>query len=158
MLERYFVFPRAVDRIRNSWIGESIERYVEHFAEQGYAAGTMHYRVPLLVRFGEFARSRGARALADLPACGEDFIADWIKTHESTRQCDKAPSRLHERDSRSGRTVLASGGSRLCRPRSRADRTCPVRRFGIGLFRYLSEERGLRPSTLWALWPSPARL
>jgi hypothetical protein len=57
MLERYFVFPRIVDRIRNSWIGESIERHFEHLAEQGYAAGTMHYRVPLL---SSLASSLGA--------------------------------------------------------------------------------------------------
>src|SRR5713101_9605917 len=41
MLERYFVFPHTVDRIREAWIGEPIERYVEHLAEQGYAAGTI---------------------------------------------------------------------------------------------------------------------
>jgi len=73
MLERYFVFPHTVDRIRAAWIGESIERYVEHLAEQGYAARTILCRVPLLVQFGEFARAQGAKALAELPAYAEDF-------------------------------------------------------------------------------------
>jgi hypothetical protein len=27
-LERYFVLPRTIDRVRSSWIAETIERYV----------------------------------------------------------------------------------------------------------------------------------
>ena len=38
MLNRYFIRPTAVDRIRSSWIGEVIERYVVWLAEQNYAA------------------------------------------------------------------------------------------------------------------------
>jgi hypothetical protein len=72
MLECYFVFPHTVDRSREAWIGEPIERYVEHLAEQGYAAGTIHYRVPLLVQFGEFARAQGKKTFEELPAYAED--------------------------------------------------------------------------------------
>ena len=38
MLNRYFIRPTTVDRIRSSWIGEAIERYVGWLAEQHYAA------------------------------------------------------------------------------------------------------------------------
>jgi integrase/recombinase XerD len=38
MLERYFVKPETVDRIRASWIAEAIEAYVLWMAEHGYAA------------------------------------------------------------------------------------------------------------------------
>ena len=60
MLNRYFIRPTTVDRIRSSWIGESIERYVAWLAEQNYAARNVFFRVPVLVHFGEFARESGA--------------------------------------------------------------------------------------------------
>lgn len=44
MLERYFVFPHTVDRILAGWIGEPIERYVEHLTEGGYAERTIRWR------------------------------------------------------------------------------------------------------------------
>jgi integrase/recombinase XerD len=67
MLERYFVKPVTVDRIRASWIGEPIERYVGWLSEQGYASRNVFRRVPILVRFGAFAAARGARRLDELP-------------------------------------------------------------------------------------------
>ncbi len=36
MLERYFVRPQTVDRIRACWIGSEIERYVVWLAGEGY--------------------------------------------------------------------------------------------------------------------------
>ena len=60
MLNRYFIRPTTVDRIRASWIGDPIERYVVWLAEQSYAARNVSLRVPVLLRFGEFARTAGA--------------------------------------------------------------------------------------------------
>jgi hypothetical protein len=34
MLEQYFVKPETVDRVRASWLGEAIERYVAWLTEQ----------------------------------------------------------------------------------------------------------------------------
>ena len=78
MLNRYFIRPTTVDRIRASWIGEAIERYVVWLAEQNYAARNVSFRVPVLVRFGEFARRSGANNLDELPAHIEPFIEDWL--------------------------------------------------------------------------------
>ena len=36
MLERFFVRPTTVDRIRGSWLGKPIEQYVSWLAEHGY--------------------------------------------------------------------------------------------------------------------------
>jgi hypothetical protein len=47
MLEKYFVKPQTVDRIRALWLGPEIERYVVWLAEQGYADHTVLRRVPL---------------------------------------------------------------------------------------------------------------
>ena len=67
MLERYFTKPQTADRIKESWIGQSIEKYVVWLSDQGYAARTVHRRVPLLRRFGEVAWDLGAREIKELP-------------------------------------------------------------------------------------------
>jgi hypothetical protein len=37
MLERYFVKPDTIDRIRASWIGELVEQYVKWLTENHYS-------------------------------------------------------------------------------------------------------------------------
>ena len=78
MLNRYFIRPTTVDRIRASWIGEGIERYVAWLTERRYAARNVSFRVPVLIRFGDFARTAGASSFQDLPAHIEPFVDDWL--------------------------------------------------------------------------------
>jgi integrase/recombinase XerD len=75
MLEHYFVLPDTIDRIRGCWIGQPIEKYVSWLAEKRYTARSIYRRVPILMRFGEFARGRGILTLQDLPSQVEAFIA-----------------------------------------------------------------------------------
>ena len=79
MLNRYFIRPTTVDRIRESWIGDAIERYVVWLSEQNYAARNIFVRVPILLRFGEFAQRGGARSWEELPAHVESFVETWLK-------------------------------------------------------------------------------
>ena len=81
MLERFFVKPETIDRIRASWIGEPIERYVVLLFENGYSSRTIHRRVPLLMHFGAYARARGAKTWDDLPAYVASFRDRWTKDH-----------------------------------------------------------------------------
>ncbi|QSO53174.1 hypothetical protein JZ785_04630 [Alicyclobacillus curvatus] len=81
MLERYYVRPDTVDRVKASWIGSSIEQYVEWLSENGYASRTILRRVPLLMEFGEFAKRRGATKLEELPEYVEEFSQHWFKNH-----------------------------------------------------------------------------
>lgn len=74
MLEQYFIRPDTIDRIRASWIGQSIDRYVTWLAKRGHAATTVCRRVPVLVRFGEFAKANGAVALEDLARHVDAFV------------------------------------------------------------------------------------
>jgi integrase/recombinase XerD len=81
MLERYFVQPSTVDRIRASWIGELIERYVVWLTEHKYGARTVYQRVPILFRFGAFAVSQGIERIEQLPAHIDGFVADRLRAH-----------------------------------------------------------------------------
>ena len=83
MLERYFVRPATIDRIRASWIGKSIEQYVTSLADNGYAARNVFRRVPMLVQFGAFAHGRGARRVDELPAHLDAFVEKWTEQHGS---------------------------------------------------------------------------
>jgi len=74
VLNRYFIRPTTVDRIRSSWIGDAIERYVTWLTERNYAARCIFVRVPLLLRFAEFAQRAGAKTWAELPAHVEPFV------------------------------------------------------------------------------------
>ncbi len=78
MLERYFVRPQTVDGIRGSWIGPAIEQYVSWLSDRGYAARSIHRRVPILRRFGEFAYAHGARTVEELPVHVGSFVEGWL--------------------------------------------------------------------------------
>ena len=83
MLEQYFVKPSTIDRLRGSWIATEIEAYVAWLAEQGYSAKSVWRRVPIGFAFGEFAWERGARAVADLPAHVDAFVAARVAAHDA---------------------------------------------------------------------------
>src|SRR5438876_1872037 len=74
MLARYYVRPETVDRIRSSWIYDSVDRYVRWLTEQKYNSRSVFRRIPLVVSFGDFARAHGAESLDVLPRYIEPFI------------------------------------------------------------------------------------
>jgi integrase/recombinase XerD len=144
MLESYFVRPNTVDGVRASWIGAEIERYVVWLAESGYSARSVLRRVPLLVCFGEFARARGARTVAELPEHIEPFVAERMVGRPAVR-CD---GRLVAREFRNPveqMLALAVPGF-VGRGRRRARE--PFTGELPGFFEYLVSERGLRPRSL----------
>lgn len=85
MLERYFVRPATIDRIRASWIAGAIERYVEWLTEHRYAPRNVCRRVSLLERFGDFTRARGVTAWDQLPTHVDAFVEVWVR--ERGRGC-----------------------------------------------------------------------
>jgi len=76
VLNRYFIRPTTIDRIHASWIGDAIERYVVWLGEQGYAARNVFVRVPILLRFGQYAQEAGANRWEELPA----HVAPFVET------------------------------------------------------------------------------
>lgn len=74
MLERFFVRPETVDRIRASWLGGAIETYVRWLDSHQYSARCIYRRVPLLVRLGDFARRRGVSGVDALDPHVKPFV------------------------------------------------------------------------------------
>ena len=73
MLERYFVRPETLDRIRSSWLGSPVEQYATWMLERGYAVRNLGDRVPMLLHFGTFAQKEGAQRYAELPGYIDAF-------------------------------------------------------------------------------------
>jgi integrase/recombinase XerD len=146
MLERYFIRPQTIDRIRASWLGPGIEAYVSSLTEQEYSARSVWRRVPLLLAFGEFARERGARTYGDLPACVEPFAADWLKK----RGTGRSPERLRHFADEVTNPVVQMLALLLpeYRTKRRRQRPQPFAHAAPGFFQYLREERGLREASI----------
>jgi integrase/recombinase XerD len=81
MLEKYFVRPETVDRIRCNWIANPIEQYVIWLSAQRYSLSTVRRRVPVAMAFGDFARHHGATELQHLPDHVESFAQAWAVGH-----------------------------------------------------------------------------
>ena len=140
MLETYFVKPQTADRIRACWIGAEIERYAGWLSEQGYSTRTVLRHVQALVAFGEFARRRGASALADLPAHVDDFVAMRVAAYRRGREAATEVRGPVEQML----TVVLPGFERTGRPHCEL----PFSRAVPGFFEYLAAERGLRPESI----------
>jgi integrase/recombinase XerD len=145
VLNRYFIRPTTIDRIRACWIGEAIERYVVWLAEQNYAAKNVSFRVPVLVRFGEFARRSGATNLDELPAHIEPFVQDWLNHRkEGDSESDRwiAARELRNPIRQLLRLILPHYGN------DAASVPDPFADAAPGFFEFLRQERGLRETTL----------
>lgn len=145
MLERYFVRPQTVDRVRASWIAVEVERYVGWLADHGYAARCVHARVPLLLAFGEFARACGAQTVEDLAEHVEPFAAEWVAAHHHHRRAGARPSAREVSGPIEQMLRLAVPGFVGHGRRRRAD---PFVDQLPGFYEYLLDERGLRPASI----------
>jgi integrase/recombinase XerD len=147
MLERCFVRPETLDRIRSSWLGPPIERYAAWLCERGYRVRTLATRVSILQQFGTFAQKHGAQGYEELPAHLEPFLQSWNRRRHTRRAPDR-PSQV----ARYARVaieqmlrVVVPGF--IGRPRRQAIRE-PFADRAPGFSAYLRQERGLRDTTL----------
>lgn len=146
MLERYFVKPQTVDRIRAVWLGPEIERYVAWLSEQGYGDRSVLRRVPLLAQFAEFARDQGANVVADLPARVDAFVDKWVEQRCAPPNGPRALRMAKDtRGPIEQMLELVAPGFRGTGRRHRED---PFVQMLPGFFEYLVSERGLRPNTI----------
>jgi len=149
MLERYFLKPATIDRLRASWIAEPVERYVAWLTEEGYSPRNVYRRVPIVVRFGEFARSRGAKTWQDLPEHVAHFGKFWLDEHGRSYPTAKR-QQWAEDEARNPvqqmlRLILPEYRGIGRRPRVHDPFTAQA----PGFFRHLREERGLKPAAIF---------
>lgn len=149
MLERYFVKYQTVDRVRASWLGSAIERYVEWLDREGYAARNVYRRVPLLCHFAEFAEERGAQTLEQAAALIETFATHWASRDGRRDAGSAAQRRRLAKEARSPVNQMLKlalpehqGGGRHCKPE-------PFQVEAPGFFGYLREERGLKAASIY---------
>jgi site-specific recombinase XerD len=146
MLEKYYIKPQTIDRIRAHWLGEPIERYVTWLHDRRYGSRNVFRRVPLLLHFGTYAQTKGANTWADLPQHVPDFVNTW--THEHAGDCRTDRARKSVANAVRGpieqmlRLLLpdfALTGRR---------RPFPFYDQAPGFAAHLTDERGLRPATI----------
>lgn len=147
MIEHYFLKPETCDRIRASWLGEPIQRYVTWLHDHGYVARNVFRRVPILMQFGRYAQERGAKIWADLPAQVEPFVEQLV--HERGGHCrDEEARQSLARNLRNPIHQML----RLVLPDFAGNRRdhLPFPFVGEvpGFRGYLQQERGVSPNTL----------
>lgn len=148
MLDQYYLRPDTLDRIRASWIGEAIAKYVTWLTERGYAARTVHRRVPILMHFGAFAQARGAKHWDELPTHIEPFVADWLTARghqdQATTRRKKWTRSVLNLIRQMLRLVLPNdvGGRRSRKPPHPFQDQAPL------FLDYLRQQRGLREASI----------
>jgi len=144
MLEKYFVKPSTIDRIRGSWIGGEIETYVTWLSEHGYSTKSIWRRVPIVFAFGEFARVRGAADVGELSTYVEPFVADRVAAHHERTNS----TRPMAKEVRGPVEQMLSVVLPTFEPSGRPHHPQPFGGALPGFFEYLVEERGLRPASV----------
>ena len=148
MLERYFIRPDTVDRIRSSWIGQAVEQYVTWLAERRYSCRSVVRRVPILVRFGEFGRDRGATKWEELPNHVEPFVERWLSEHARGRKSKDQRKKIGQCVRNPIRQMLllaVPGYVGLGRPHKPEN---PFEDSAPRFFEYLRDEKGLRERSI----------
>jgi integrase/recombinase XerD len=148
MLENYYIKPGSIDRIHNSWLGQSIERYVRWLSEQGYSSISVLKRVPILMQFGEFSRNNGAKTLDEISNFIDDFAANWVREHGKNCKTNQARKGVSNEAKKPIHQMLElvlpdyAGGGRT--PYIKL----PFLDFAPDFFNYLNDVRGLRQSSI----------
>ncbi|MBX9771614.1 MAG: site-specific integrase [Candidatus Obscuribacterales bacterium] len=146
MLENHFLKPETLERIRGSWLGAAIERYVDWMDENGYSKRSVAKRVPMLVQFGEFARAAGAKVYSDLPAHAEPFTKHWLAQHGTNAKTKSAiASVANEASNPIGQMLRLNlqNSTKKCKSHGDFKFACLP-----DFLKYLQEERGLSPRTI----------
>jgi integrase/recombinase XerD len=146
MLENYYRKPQTIDRIRANWLAEPIERYVTWLHDRGYAARNVFGRVPLLLHFGEYAQSKGAKLWPDLPHHVQGFVENRIRGRDLNGETERARkcvlNALRGPIEQMLRLIVPDfAGTKRSRP-------IPFVTKAPGFVAHLKDERGLRPKSV----------
>lgn len=148
MLENYFSHPDALSQTRDCWLGDQIEKYVVWLVDRGYSPGAIYGRVPVVRRFAVFCQEQGVSSHNDLPDQVEPFVDGWIA--ERDKGGNPARTRVYRNEIRGPveqllLLMLPKFARRGRQPLGIPD---PFIDSAPGFFAYLSEERGLKETTV----------
>lgn len=155
MLERYFIRPETVDRIRSSWLGDAIQTYVVWLVRQSYSSRCVIRRVPLLMRFGEFARRRGATQVEELHGHLDAFVRSHLRRRVVPCRSKVAQGQFLRDVRKPIEQFLRVVQTGHLPPQQGA--ALPFQNWAPGFFGHLREERGLSPTTVVGYASSLAR-
>lgn len=147
MLERYYVKPATVDRIRANVAGAYIEHYVSWLRAQGYADRNVFKRVPILCQFAEFASARGAIDGQTALEQVEPFTQYWKSIHGKSCRSDAARAKVAFDARNPVRQMLELALYGTVGPR-RQRKPFPFEAEAPGFAAYLRNERGLKDDTV----------
>jgi integrase/recombinase XerD len=145
MLERYFVRPQTVDRIRGLWLGPAIEAYVVWLTERRHAPRHILRCVSTLERFNAFVQRRGTHTWDELPAHLAPFVEHYLRQRDTGGWSPKTRGTVRSQARAPVEQLL-----RLLIPGfigRTAARANPFAATAPGFFEYLEHERGLRAET-----------
>lgn len=149
MLENYYKKPESRDRIRDSWLAEPIERYLDWLVENRYAERTYQRRISVLMHFAEYSWYQGAREWSNLPEHAEAFVEYWVETRRHKSRGKKAKRMVI-----SAARVPVMQLLRLITPdftvSRKSRRLSPFIKNVPGFFDYLGQERGLSEESIVA--------
>ena len=148
MIERYFLKPTTLDRIRACWMAEAIEKYVDWLAANQFATSTVTRRVPILVHFADFAQARGAKCLADLPCHARPFAQMWLDDRGAHCATKRAQNQFFDTQRNVVEQMLEIAVPQYAAANARRDRPEPFIEQAPGFFGYLREERGLKENSI----------
>lgn len=146
MLEQHFQSLKAIDRVRALWLGPQIERYVQSLDDLHTSNATVRQHVRALSHFESFVKARGVAQLRELPSHVDAFVEQWKADHGAwcKNSRDRAAVISQSRIPVERMLCLILPGYQ--RPVSNL--SLPFSIGAPGFFRFLVEERGLRPATL----------
>ncbi|WP_454693497.1 tyrosine-type recombinase/integrase [Achromobacter aegrifaciens] len=145
MLEHHFRSFKAIDRIRALWLGPQIERYTESLDELHTSNATVRAHIRALAHFNDFAITRGATRIEELPSHVQAFVEHWMVGHGSW--CKNAQDRAVVAQSRVPvERMLCLAVPGFIRPSNTP--AMPFAASVPGFFPSLLNEKGLRQASV----------
>jgi len=142
MLERYFIRPETVDRIRNCWLGEEIQTTSPGLpgSRTPHAAWSVACRSSCGSASCPQAWRRTHRGFARPPRCLRAVLPSSSDQSLCFEAYPAAVRSLHAWTNQAVSPRRSGGRLRAC--------DTPLSDWAPGFFEYLREERGLRPTTV----------
>lgn len=146
MLERYFLRPQTVDRIRALWLGPAIERYVAWLTERRITPRHVLRCVATLERFNAFVQDRRVERWDELPVHLAAFVEQRMRDRavwcQSPKDRQAVLSQARTPVEQMLRLIVPGYVGTTRRLEAPFHARVP------GFFGYLQRERGLRPETV----------